>query len=118
MGKSTVISALVNLLITLAFINYIGVFAAVLSTFVSNVVVFLMRLQKIKKYIVFENDWFFNISSMLCAATVIFGYYFVGGNFIYKTILALLVVFYAIIANFNIIKLMYNTIKLGRINKS
>ena len=118
MGKSTVISALVNLLITLAFINYIGVLAAVLSTFVSNVVVFLMRLQKIKKYIVFENDWFFNISSMLCAATVIFGYYFVGGNFIYKTILALLVVFYAIIANFNIIKLMYNTIKLGRINKS
>ena len=50
-GISTVWGAIINIIINIALIKYIGIYAAVISTLISNYAVYLYRKIKIKQYI-------------------------------------------------------------------
>ncbi|MDD6082297.1 MAG: oligosaccharide flippase family protein [Oscillospiraceae bacterium] len=70
MGTTTVVSAVINLGVHFALINYIGLYAAALSTFVSNIVVYVYRKIKVKKYINLKENNFENISAVIVMGLV------------------------------------------------
>lgn len=74
MGSSTIVAAILNLTINLVCIKFIGVYAAILSTFLSIFIVYLYRSHKIKKYITFKRDAF-GLCSLLCLSSIIMCYY-------------------------------------------
>ena len=47
-GKSTVIAAIANLIINLALVKFIGIYAASISTLISYIVMFIGRFLKLK----------------------------------------------------------------------
>ena len=53
-GVSTVIGAVINLLVHFLLINRVGLYAAAISTFVANATVLLVRTIQIKKYYSFR----------------------------------------------------------------
>ena len=50
-GRTTIIGALINLIIDLLIIKYVGIYAAIISTFVSSLYMMIKRQQVIKKHI-------------------------------------------------------------------
>lgn len=95
-GKSTVIGSILNLLINFLLIKYIGIYAAVISTLVSNYITNLYRSIKIKKYINLDkiNNYYFSIL-LLFLTTII--YYI---NNLYMNMISLiLVIIYSICIN-------------------
>lgn len=56
MGSSTIWGAFINLGVNILLIQFIGVWAAVVSTFVSIFIIYLFRSFKIKKYVTLEKD--------------------------------------------------------------
>lgn len=51
MGISTVYAAVINLVVNLALIPFVGLYAAAISTFVANFLVYLYRKAKVKAYV-------------------------------------------------------------------
>ena len=51
MGTTTVVAAVINLIIDLLLINTIGIYAACISTLIADLIVFSYRKMKLKKYI-------------------------------------------------------------------
>lgn len=74
MGGTTVWAAIINILVTLALITFIGVWAAILSTFISTFVVYLYRGHKMKSYITLEKDRL-SFCHVLCLLSIILCYY-------------------------------------------
>ena len=105
MGTSTVYSAIINLLVNLALVKFIGIYAAIISTFISIFSIYLYRGIKIKKYISFEKDEF-AFSSIMCLLFVGVCYY---NRNIWICILGLIVgSLYSIYINRGIIKVILN----------
>lgn len=50
-GKSTIVGAIINLVIHLSLIKFIGIYAAIISTLLSNYAVCLYRKTKLKDYL-------------------------------------------------------------------
>ena len=50
-AKTSLLSAIINLIINLIFINYIGIYAACISTFISYFLMMIYRICDVKKYI-------------------------------------------------------------------
>lgn len=112
-GKSTVIGSILNLLINFLLIKYIGIYAAVISTLVSNYITNLYRSIKIKKYINLDkiNNYYFSIL-LLFLTTII---YYIN-NFYMNMISLILVIIYSICINKETIIGFINIIK-NRKNK-
>lgn len=91
MGSSTVVSAILNLLINLALINFIGVWAAVLSTFISIFIVYLYRRQKMKKYLVLtkDNKLYLNILFLIVAISS----YYINNIFVSLPIFIIILIY-------------------------
>lgn len=69
---STVGAASVNVLINIAFINVIGLHAASLSTMISYIVLFAIRIRHSRKYFVLNIKWKeFFFSNFICSAVLI-----------------------------------------------
>lgn len=51
MGTTTIIASIINLILDLLLIKYIGIWAGVISTCVSTIIVYILRAIKIKQYI-------------------------------------------------------------------
>lgn len=51
MGTTTIIAATINLVVDLALIKYIGIYAACLSTLLADIIVYYYRKIKLKKYV-------------------------------------------------------------------
>lgn len=100
MGTTTIISAFINIIINLILIPYIGVFAAVLSTIISNYIVYLYRKIKVKKYVELNEKIKVMQLVLLILSCIVY----------YKRIFALNIIFiiiaiiYSCIINKNIIK--------------
>ena len=74
-GKSTVIGAFINIIVNLALIKFIGIYAAVISTLLSNYVVNAYRKYKSKGYLKLEKiDNYYLSIFMMILVTVL--YYF------------------------------------------
>ena len=95
MGTTTVISAIINLVIDIILIRYLGVWSAVISTVISTFFVYIFRRFKIKKYIEFKTK--FNITPTLAIVINSIAYYY--NNIIIHYILAGLTSIYIVIYN-------------------
>ncbi len=86
-GKSTIYGAIVNLVVHLLLIKFIGIYAAIISTLLSNYTVCLYRKIKLKKYLSLHklNNYFISIM-MLISITI-----FYHLNYFWLNILSLLV---------------------------
>ncbi len=86
--RSTVLAAAVNIIINVAFIKLIGLHAASISTFVSYVVLFVVRIFHSKKYYNITINWKKFIGILVLAGAIAVGSYFVGmiGNIIITVI--------------------------------
>lgn len=113
-GKSTVVGAILNLIINLALIKFIGIYAAVLSTLLSNYIVNLYRKIKMNDYYKVGKIkfYYFSIIIMFILAGL---FYFKN---IYINILSLIItIIYSLKANRNLIKDMLKLLK-GKIKRS
>ncbi|MBE6160095.1 MAG: hypothetical protein E7157_03505 [Lactobacillales bacterium] len=107
-GKSTVIGAVINIVINLALIKFIGIYAAVISTLLSNYVVNAYRKYKSKEYLTLEKiDNYYLSIFMMILVTVL--YYFKNT---YINILALVIaLLYSFISNKELINSTKNLVK-------
>ena len=115
MGSTTIVSAVLNLVINIALIKFIGIWAAAISTLVSTLVVYLYRKAKIKKYIILEeNKRNFILSWIaLFIATII---YYID-NLPLRIVLLIVIILYCVIINKVILKSVYDFLKAKFFNK-
>ena len=80
-GKSTICGAIINLVVHIALIYFIGIYAAIISTLVSNYAVALYRKIKLKDYVTFKplKNYYFAIFMMLFIA----GLYYIKNIYIH-----------------------------------
>lgn len=115
MGTTTVISAIINLVIDIALIQCLGIWAAVISTVMSTFFVYIFRRIKIRKYIKFKTK--FNIFPTIAIIINIIVYYF--NNNIIHYFLACLTSIFIIIYNkdliIDLIKSLKTRIKISKV---
>ena len=112
-GKSTIFGALINLVVHLGLIYFIGIYAAIISTLVSNFVVSVYRRKKLDNYVKLYplKNYYLSIFMLVFVSAL---YYLKN---IYLNILALIiVVIYVIIANKNLI-IDIKKLLMGKINR-
>lgn len=100
-GSSTIVGAILNIIINIALIKFIGLYAAVLSTLVSNYIVTIIRKEKLKKYMNLENikNYYFSILMLILVSCM---YYMKTTMF---NIIALsITIIYSILANRELIR--------------
>lgn len=106
---TTIMGAIINILINVIFIRYIGLYAAAISTTISYFAMFIYRHVDLKKYVNIKYEKGLFIKSALIFTFAIFFYYY---NNLYTNILSLVVVcIYAFLTNRIFLKSSFNTIK-------
>ena len=108
MGTTTVAAAIINLAVNILLIKWIGIYAAALSTLVSNYAVYIYRKKKVKQYISLKEDWKNSIISMVTMILILVMFY--TEQTLYITIACILAVVYAIFMNQEIIKIIFKKI--------
>ena len=115
LGTTTMVAAVVNLLINLLFVKFIGIYAACISTFVANLIVFYYRKYKLKELMKLKKIKMHG--PMLIIIFVLFSYYtkYMGvpeGTYWTLTTVSLVIsVGYSLMINWNIIRPIINKIK-------
>lgn len=110
MGTTTTISAILNILINLIFIKLIGIWAAVISTFIATFVVYIYRKYRLKKYVLLNNNHYEMIVSWISVFLVFVLYYF-SNNMIIKLIIFIMITIYCVYINKDIIKIIIDKFK-------
>lgn len=100
-GRSTIVGSIINLVVNIALIKFIGIYAAVISTLVSNYIVNLYRKKKINNYYELGKIKHYYLS---IAMMVLLGSLFYFKYLIIKVIALLIAIVYSFIANKNLIK--------------
>lgn len=100
MGSTTVVAAIMNVVLNLVFIPRFGIWAATLSTLISNVIVFAYRRYRLKEYIRLNEE--FNYAFWILLVITLITYY--KNNMILNIIMFIVVLAYCIITNKNFIK--------------
>ena len=118
MGTTTIVAAVINLVIDLLLVNTLKIYAACFSTLIANLIVYFYRKKKLKKYLKLkELKW---QGPMLFLAIICLAYYAkyipgVGNNTVLlwtiNVISLLIAVFYSLLNNWKFIKGIVNTIK-------
>lgn len=107
-GKSTIIGAILNIVINILLIKFIGIYAAVISTLASNYIVNFYRKYKTKDYFNLKkvNNYYLSIIMMILVTIL---YYFKNT---YLNILSLLIaIIYSYIINKELLNSFNNLIK-------
>ena len=102
MGTTT-IAAVINLVINLFTIKWIGVYAAALSTLIANLVVYMYRKRKVGRYIKLNENWKNSFIAFIVTSIVLFLFY--SERWTYIVLACLISVLYAIITNMDMIKI-------------
>ena len=99
-GKSTVVGAIINLVVHLGLIYFVGIYGAIISTMVSNYVVALYRKIKLKDYVLLKplKNYYLSIFMLV----LITGIYYMK-NIYFNIISFLLVIIYVFISNKDLI---------------
>ncbi|MBC6679572.1 lipopolysaccharide biosynthesis protein [Zhenpiania hominis] len=74
-GVTTVIGAIINLIINIALIHFIGLYAAAISTLVANIITAVLRRHRLKWFVRFWSD------SKTRSCWIIYGYFIVSFYF-------------------------------------
>ena len=115
MGKSTMIAAIINILINVILIRYIGLWAASFSTLIATFVTYLYRKIKLKKYIKFKVNVFRIFLSWLSLIISIVSYY--SASFIIKVLILFILSIYVLSINKEILVLFKNIINQMKIKR-
>ena len=108
-ASTTIMGAIINIVINVVFIKYIGLYAACISTTIAYFVMMLYRHIDLKKYMNLRYEKGFFISSFLIFTFSLFFYYY---NHFYTNIFSLVVVcIYAFYTNRKFLKTSLFTIK-------
>lgn len=94
---TTIIGAVVNILVNIVFIRYIGLYAASLSTAISYFVMMVYRHVDLKKYMKIKYEPFLLIKTIGIFFLAIFSYY--QQNLVFSIISLMIVIVYAFILN-------------------
>lgn len=118
MGTTTIVAAVINLVIDLLLVNTLKIYAACFSTLIANLIVYFYRKKKLKKYLKLkELKW---QGPMLFLAIICLAYYAkyipgVGYNLVLiwtiNVISLLIAVLYSLLNNWKFIKGIVTTIK-------
>ena len=118
MGTTTIVAAVINLVIDLLLVNTLKIYAACFSTLIANLIVYFYRKKKLKKYLKLkELKW---QGPMLFLALICLAYYAkyipgVGNNTVLlwtiNVISLVIAVLYSLLNNWKFIKGIVNTIK-------
>ena len=107
-ATTTIIGAIINIVINVIFIKYIGLFAAAISTTISYFVMFFYRHIDLKKYVNIQYEKGLFLKSFCIFIFAIFFYYY---NQWYTNIISLIVVcIYAFLTNYDFLKSSFLTI--------
>ena len=107
MGSTTVVAAILNILINLIFIPKYGIYAAAFSTLISNAIVYVYRRYRLREYIKLNEK--FNYVFWVLLAIVLVTYY--TNNIALKVVMFIIVLIYCFITNKNFIMSMLKGIK-------
>ena len=101
-AKTSIFSAILNIIINVLLINKIGLYAASISTLISYFAMLIYRLIDSRKYVKLKVDYKLILSMIVIGSCSIIGYYI---NSIYINIaVAVLAIIYAILINKNYLK--------------
>lgn len=109
MGTTTVIAAIINLTVNLALIHWIGIYAAAGSTLIANVVVYLYRKWKVKKYVALQECPLKTAASLVATGIILALFY--SENFICILCSCIIAIAYALITNKNMLLIVLKYIK-------
>ena len=110
-GTTTLISAVINLVINLIFIKFIGIYAAAISTLVSSIFLYVYRKYKIKKLANFVHSKDLIISALI-TIVVFISYY--SNNTVFQIMALIFAVIYALLMNKDIVRMVTNKIKIKK----
>lgn len=109
MGTTTIVAAIINLVVNMILIWKVHLFAAVISTLVANFTVYIYRRIKVKRYIVLKESTSETVLSIIIT-TVIF-YLFYSKNINLQVIGCIIAVVYSLIGNYEISLVFISKIK-------
>ncbi len=118
MGTTTIGAALINLIVDLLLVKVIGIYAACISTLIADLIIYIYRREKLKKYVKLkELKW---VGPLIILLIVCLAYYTKYMKFIpipiywiLNIISLALAIFYSILNNYNIIKPILKKLKKG-----
>ena len=116
MGTTTIGAAIINLVIDLALVKTIGIYAACLSTFIADIIIYYYRKYKLKKYIkLIELKW---LGPVIVLSIICFTYYTKYMSFIpnivywlLNTVSLIIAITYSISNNYGLIRPIINKLK-------
>lgn len=100
MGTTTIVSAVINIIVNIALIKFVGIWAATISTIVATFFVYVQRKRKIRRYVKIRSPirWL----NLIILGIVLFAYY--SRNTIFQIVMLIITVIYCIHVNKRIIK--------------
>ena len=101
-GTTTLVSAIINLIVDIALIKFIGIYAAALSTLLSSIFLYWYRKNKMKEFVKLKHSK--DLTMTVLITLVVFVSYY-SNNVIFQAIALLLTVIYAILMNKGIVKM-------------
>lgn len=112
MGISIVYVVLINIVFNIMFIKLLGIYVVVLFILIFNLLIYIYRYVKLKKFILMEKDINFYIILFLILSVNMFCYYF---NIYFFYLIGFIIFFiYSVYINRNILKGIYNKLKIYR----
>lgn len=109
MGTTTIVAAILNLLINILLIYRLGLYAAAISTLVANLVVCIYRKIKVRKYVELEEDY--NKTLLAIVVTIIVCSLFYSMKFELQLIGCIVAICYALFSNRKIIMMIFERMK-------
>lgn len=116
MGTTTIGAAIINLIIDLLLVRTIGIYAACISTLIADLIIYIYRKNKLKKYIKLRELKF--LGPCIIMIIICFAYYTKYMSFvpnilywILNIISLLIAITYSIVNNYNLIKPILNKLK-------
>lgn len=108
-AKTSIMSALINLVVNLCLIKFIGLYAASISTLAAYLIMSVYRLHDVKKYITIKLDKKFILSAAIMVVILFISYYI--NNLYLNIAIILITIIYAWLINRNSISSITNMLK-------
>ena len=108
-ANTSILSGIINIVISLSLINTIGLFAASLSTLIAYFCLMILRYKDVQKYMRIRFDKRTVTSSIIVMIILLFSYY--SGEIILQVIMIVVIVGYVLLLNFSTISDVYEVIK-------
>ena len=108
-AKTSIISAVINIIVNIALIKSIGLYAASISTVIAYALMFIYRWIDVKKYVKFNVNKILMFALTIMYGITIFTYYL--KNSMISVVVLVIVVVFAIITNLNSVSYLKEIIK-------